>query len=151
MDSAAITGFARRRNNQKPSVGGFDRIAANDDRCLVSFSIRARGGLRPSYSKAFRSVTIMNSQGRLSREEGRPFRLVSVCLSFLFYRAIFVPTYAFAIGIVSKVWFSGSCRWFPVIGAGHSRENGGDQKRQILIKRRVLWFYNGLLSLNIGG
>jgi len=76
----------------------------------------------------------MNSQGRLSREEGAaiPARISLSIFSFSTGRSLYLRT-LLRLSIVSKVWFSGSCRWFPVEEQA-MRKTVIKKKRQILIK-----------------
>lgn len=88
----------------------------------------------------------MNSQGRLSREEGAaiPGSYQFVYL-FLFYRAIFVLTYAFAV----EYRFQGLVfRFLPLAfrrGAAHE-ENGDQEEKTDSHKDGFIWIYNGLFA-----
>lgn len=153
MDSAASSRFceaAEQSRNQALEdliVSPQTTIA-----CLVSFSIRAKGRPSAIVSKAFRSVTIMNSQGRLSREEGAaiPARISLSIFSFSTGRSLYLRT-LLRLSIVSKVWFSGSCRWFPVEEAGHE-ENGDQEEKTDSHKDGFIWFITDyLLNINVEG
>ena len=94
----------------------------------------------------------MNSQGRLSREEGAaiPARISLSIFSFS-YRAIFVLTYAFAI----EYRFQGLVfRFLPLVprrGAGHE-ENGDQEEKTDSHKDGFIWFITDyLLNINVEG
>ena len=152
MDSAASSRFceaAEQSRNQALEdliVSPQTTIA-----CLVSFS-RAKGRPSAIVSKAFQSVTIMNSQGRLSREEGAaiPARISLSIFSFSTGRSLYLRT-LLRLSIVSKVWFSGSCRWLSV-EEQPMRRTVIKKKRQILIKTGLYGFITDyLLNINVEG
>lgn len=135
MDSAASSRFceaAEQSRNQALEdliVSPQTTIA-----CLVSFSIRAKGkafghriqGFPVGYDNEFPRSPVT--------EEGAaiPARISLSIFSFSTGRSLYLRT-LLRLSIVSKVWFSGSCRWFPV-EEQPMRKAVIKKKRQILIK-----------------
>ena len=89
----------------------------------------------------------MNSQGRLSREEGAaiPARISFVYLfPFSTGRSLLLYV-ALRLSIVSKVWFF---RFLPLAfrrGAAHE-ENGDQEEKTDSHKDGFIWIYNGLFA-----
>lgn len=114
--------------------------------CLVSFSIRAKGeafghriqGFPVGYDNEFPRSPVTGGGGGHSGS----YQFVYL---FLFYRAIFVLTYAFAI----EYRFQGLVfRFLPLVprrGAGHE-ENGDQEEKTDSHKDGFIWIYNGLFT-----
>lgn len=153
MDSAASSRFceaAEQSRNQALEdliVSPQTTIA-----CLVSFSIRAKGkafghriqGFPVGYDNEFPRSPVTGGRGGHSGS----YQFVYL---FLFYRAILILTYAFAI----EYRFQGLVfRFLPLVprrGAGHE-ENGDQEEKTDSHKDGFIWFITDyLLNINVEG
>ena len=137
---------------QKPSVGGFDRIAANDDRLPCLFQHPGEGetfghcvqGFPVGYDNEFPRSPVTGGGGGHSGS----YQFVYL---FLFYRAILILTYAFAI----EYRFQGLVfRFLPLFPVEEQamRKTVIKKKRQILIKTGLYGFITDyLLNINVEG
>ena len=146
MDSAASNRFceaAEQSRNQALE----DLIVSpqNDDRLPCLFQHPGEGkafghriqGFPVGYDNEFPGSPVTGGRAAI------PARISLSIFSFSTGRSLYLRT-LLRLSIVSKVWFSGSCRWFPVEEQA-MRKTVIKKKRQILIKT-VYMVYNGLFT-----